>query len=86
MRLFELAAKKSNIISKSDTAIPTDIKAYIEQNCSDFLKIVNLTGHILYRGVNTDKPSVYIAESPINRSPIDTDNSIQYAIDQKLEK
>ena len=72
MRLFEFENSGLRITDWADDAGQTRIATYIENNCSDFLKVYRDQGLLLFSGMKFTKAPLYMGTSPTNRVPMNT--------------
>jgi len=61
------------------------VSKYIQNHCSDILKIYRETDNYLFRGWAGDKPSIFMGNPRIDRQPKDVAYNIQVGVDEKLK-
>jgi len=73
--------------SHMDPGLPygeDDLKDYIEEHCSDIIKLMKVSGIFLYRGVKNQSTTVFVGQSRQDREPKDTRQDISAYFDKAL--
>ena len=61
-----------------------DLTDYIEQHCSDIIKLMKVSGIFLYRGIKNQSTTVFVGQSRQDRLPKDTRQDISAYFDKAL--